>query len=352
MSGLEHRYRRLIALFPAGHRQRYQREMLSTLMDGAAENQRTPRIREIIDLLWNAIWLRLNRDGAPAAKDARWAKAAAIFGPLGATVIAALYLMLPLGNLGWEQRQADFPRTHYGSSWISFAQGAVWLAAAVAALLGRRRIAAIAGGATVLATIVWAMSWYLADPTKVVQEWTLIVFGILVAGCLTLAKGPMALKAWQVAVFGGVTAACAVSLWADAMIAYVERSPDGSGFMSGQWGGNYVAPWGDTVGALPLMVFVLFLAVAVWLQYQVDAGVRRRLRAYAWVPLVTWALVKWGYSGFMVSTMRFWPNRVLLTIPQWLALILVPLAVFAIGVIIVRRKDTQQRLIEIGRAHS
>ena len=49
--------------------------------------------------------------------------------------------------------------------------------------------------------------------------------------------------------------------------------------------------------------------------------------------------------------MRFWPTPVLLTIGQWAGLILMPLATFGVAVILVRRKDSQQRLIEIGRAH-
>jgi hypothetical protein len=352
MTGLEGHYRRLIALYPVAHRQRYQMEMLSTLMDGASENQRAPRIRESIDLLWNAIWLRLNRDGAPPLRDSRWAAAAAIFGPLGALVIAGLHLMVPLGNLGWMQRLTYVPWPNDGFSQVPFVQGAAWLAVAVVALLGWRRIAALMGWATVLATVAWAMNDYLGDPTTIVKEWTLVVFGVMVAGCLSLAKGRTALSAMHVAVFGGVTAACTVSLWVDAMIAHVEMSPDGNGYTIGHWGINFVLPGIDTAGALPLMLFALFLAVSAWLQYKVDAGVRRRLRAYVWVPLVTWALVRIGYTGFMASTMRFWPDRVLLTAGQWLALILVPLAVLAIGVIVVRRKDSQQRLIEIGRAHS
>ncbi|HZM80438.1 MAG TPA: hypothetical protein VFC19_32275 [Candidatus Limnocylindrales bacterium] len=347
MTGLEHHYRRLIALYPAAHRQRYQMEMLSTLMDGASENQRAPGFRETIDLVWNAIWLRVNRDGRPLVRDPRWASAAAIFGVLGAITIAGLQVMLPLGEMGWQQRLAEIRMPHSQTSWIPFAQGAAWLAVAVIALLGRRRIAAIAGWATVLVTLAGALSVYRADPTVVVREWTLMVFGVVVAGGLTLAKGRMALRAMHVAVFGGVAAACAVSLWVDAMLAYVQVHPGGGvGVM--HWGVSFPSLPGINVGGMvPLGLFAMFLAVSVWLQYTVDAGVRWRLRAYAWVPLFTWVLVSSSYSGYLAGSMTQGLN-----VAQWLALVLVPLVAFGVGVILVRRRDSRERLIEIGRAHS
>lgn len=343
MNGLESHYRRLIALYPAAHRQRYQREMLSTLMDGASENQRAPRIRETIDLLWNALWLRLNRDGAPPARDPRWAAAAAIFGALGALTIAGLHVMGPLGGLGWQQRLAELGMPHSETSWIPFAQGAIWLAVAVAALLGLRRIAAIAGWATVLGTLAWGLREYQAEPAMLVSEWPLIVFGVVVAGCLILAKGPMALRAWQVAVFGGVAAACAVSQWANAMLANMRVLP-GGGVMVRQQGTDFPAlPGIGFNGMLPLALTALFLAVTAWIQYKVDPGLRRRLRAYAWVPFATY---------LVASTMRPASEWLPLHGVQWVALILAPLVTFGIGVIVVRRKDSKQRLIEIGRAHS
>lgn len=349
MNGLEAHYRRLIALYPAAHRQRYQREMLSTLMDGASENQRAPRLRETIDLLWNALWLRLNRDGAPPARDPRWAAAAAVFGALGALTIAGLHVMGPLGEWGWRQRLAALGMPHSETSWIPFAQGAIWLAVAVAALPGRQRIAAALPGrqriaailswATVLGTTAWALREQV-----LLTEWSLIVVGVVVAGCLTLAKGPIALRAWHVAVFAGVAAACAVSQWANAMLADMRVVRGGGAVMVHQWGWDLpMKPGMGVNGTLPLTLIAVFLAVTVWIQYKVDPGLRRRLRAYAWVPFATYVLV---------TTMRPASDSLPLQGIQWVALILVPLVTFGIGVIVVRRKDSKQRLIEVGRAHS
>jgi hypothetical protein len=342
MTSLEHRYRRLISLYPAAHRRRYQMEMLSTLMDGAGENQRTPRFRESIDLLWNAIWLRLNRDGGPPERDPRWAQAAAVFGVLGAMMVAGLHVMVPLGEFGWSQRMAEtWSFWLRDPTWVPFAQGVAWLLVAVIALLGRRRVAAAVGWVTVALTLVWLLREYPNESSIIVRHWTLVVFGVTVAGCLTLAKGPLLLRARHVAVFGGVSAAWAVSLWADAMLTEVRMFPDGSAEFN-QWGMDFPAlPGIGTSSALPLAAIALFLSVAVWIQYKVDARVRRRLRAYAWVPLATYILV---YTQF-----DFWLVRAISPV-HWAGLILVPLAVFGTAVIVVRRKDSQQRLIELGRA--
>jgi hypothetical protein len=358
MSSLEHRYRRLIALFPAPHRTRYQMEMLSTLMEGAADNQRAPRLRETIDLVWNAIWLRLNRDGAPPARDPRWATAATIFGPLGALVISAFHVAFPLGDLGWEYRLQAVNHPQPPVDPLPFALGGAWLVVAALALAGRYRLAAIPAWLTALAGVGWPLYAYQNDPTPLVREWTLFVLGVTVAGCLTLAKGRIALRARHIVAFGGVTAACAASLWADALLAEVRTFPGMSGYAIDLFGGNFwllrdrgASPI-DTVGVVPLLLFLAFLAILVWLQYSVDRGVRRRLRAYMWVPLITYAMIWLTFGGWLATSMRSWPTPLLLTVGQWAGLILVPPVTFAVAVIVVRRKDSQQRLIEIGRAHS
>jgi hypothetical protein len=347
---LERRYRRLIALYPAAHRSRYQKEMLSTLLDGASANQRAPRIRESIDLVWNAFWWRLGRDGAPPVRDQRWAGAAAIFGVLGALVIAALHVMVPLGRAAWDQKLAEAGMPHDPISWIPFAQGAVWLAVAVVALFGRRRAAAIAGWAAVLGTAAWALAEYPANPEVLVREWALIVFGVTVAGCLSLVRGQMPLRARHVTVFAMVTAACAGSMWVDVMLVHVQVYPGGAVFDR-----PYLAmpslPGIDTVGPVQVVLLLAWMAVTVWLQYKVDPGVRRRLRAYAWVPLATYALVRWAYAYYLPNPMVMWQDSAPLTAGQWAALILVPLVAYGTGVVVVRRKDSQQRLAEIGQAH-
>lgn len=354
MSALESRYRRLLALYPAGHRERYQMEMLGTLMDGAADGQRAPRLREAFDLFWSAIWLRLNRDGGRPGADSRWAKAAAIFGPLGALTIAALYVHLPLGNLGWQQRTGDAaPPWAFDVSPIPFIQGGAWLLIAVIALAGRRRIAATLAWLTVAGTLAWSLREYRLDPTALVKEWPLLVFGVTVAASLLLARGPVALRRLSLGLFGGTAAACAAALWLDAMIARVEIHDDGGGMGVGHWGMNFPSvPGIDTVGLLPILLYLAFLVVTGWILARAGAGLRRRLLAYAAVPVLTYVSLQWMYSFYVLNTMRQWEQKVPLTVGQWAGLLLIPPVIFAVAVIVVRRKDSQQRLIELGRAHS
>ena len=62
MSGsrqLERRYRRLLALYPKAFRREHEQEMLSVLIAGAAAGQRRPSLDEAIDLVSNAIFMRM-----------------------------------------------------------------------------------------------------------------------------------------------------------------------------------------------------------------------------------------------------------------------------------------------------
>jgi hypothetical protein len=56
---LERRYRRLLAFYPEAFRREHEQEMLSVLIAGAAEGQRRPSLAEAIDLVSNAILMRL-----------------------------------------------------------------------------------------------------------------------------------------------------------------------------------------------------------------------------------------------------------------------------------------------------
>lgn len=60
-SGLERRYRRLLALYPAAFREEHEEEMLTVLINGAAAGQRRPRLAEAADLLRNATFMRLRK---------------------------------------------------------------------------------------------------------------------------------------------------------------------------------------------------------------------------------------------------------------------------------------------------
>ena len=54
---LERRYRRLLKCFPARYRREHEQEILSVLMDGAAEGQRRPGLADSADLVVSAIFM-------------------------------------------------------------------------------------------------------------------------------------------------------------------------------------------------------------------------------------------------------------------------------------------------------
>ena len=57
---LERGYQRLLAIYPKAFRREHEQEMLSVLMAGAAAGQRRPSLDEAIDLVHNAILMRLS----------------------------------------------------------------------------------------------------------------------------------------------------------------------------------------------------------------------------------------------------------------------------------------------------
>jgi hypothetical protein len=56
---LERRYQRLLAFYPMEFRHEHEQEILSVLIAGADEGQRRPSLGEAIDLVSNAILMRL-----------------------------------------------------------------------------------------------------------------------------------------------------------------------------------------------------------------------------------------------------------------------------------------------------
>jgi len=73
---LEHRYRRLLAWYPAGHRRDHEEEMLGVLLAAARGGQRRPALADAVNLIWGALRIRV-RTG-PAPLDPRWRDALAV----------------------------------------------------------------------------------------------------------------------------------------------------------------------------------------------------------------------------------------------------------------------------------
>lgn len=184
MTALELRYRRLLSVYPADHRQFYGPEMLAVLMAGARSGQRFPAPAEVLDLLRGGLTARLGR-GLRAA--AAWRDAAGIAGFLGAVVlmtIAGRRLVFGLQQIfayGETLRAFGVP----GGLLLDVAlRSAAWLAVVVAALCGARRTAAalglVAAAVELGAIVAWMpLEWW--RPFRV--SWS-PVLTVLVVACL------------------------------------------------------------------------------------------------------------------------------------------------------------------------
>lgn len=70
---LEHRYRRLLMLYPRAFRRDSAEEILAVLMSGAGEDRRWPGLTDSVDLIRSATWMRLCPGTPRSAPHVRWA---------------------------------------------------------------------------------------------------------------------------------------------------------------------------------------------------------------------------------------------------------------------------------------
>ena len=184
MTALELRYRRLLSVYPADHRQFYEPEMLAVLMAGARSGQRFPAPAEVLDLLRGGLAARLGR-GVRAA--AAWRDAAGIAGFLGAVVLMAVagrrlvFGLHQIFTYGETLRAFGVPGGLLLDVTLRFA---AWLAVVVAALCGARRTAAalglVAAAVELGAIVAWMpLEWW--RPFRV--SWS-PVLTVLVVACL------------------------------------------------------------------------------------------------------------------------------------------------------------------------
>jgi hypothetical protein len=156
MTALESRYRRLLAAYPADHRQAYEREMLGVLMSGSRPGQRFPGPAEVVDLL-RAGWLARVGAGRRALRSDTWRDAAAVV-----SLVTALWMVATAGAAIPFGVRFSF----YGESFLETTgmEGAglalvplrivVWLAVVIAILAGRRRAAAALGVAALVVEVI------------------------------------------------------------------------------------------------------------------------------------------------------------------------------------------------------
>ncbi|MGI5325286.1 hypothetical protein [Actinomadura nitritigenes] len=144
MSTLEDRYRRLLACYPAAHREAHGREMLDVLLSAARPGQTRPSLADTADLLLGAVRIRFRR-ALSGAGTSLWPDALAITGFLTTLLLVAEAARFAVNIPQLAQLSADRgPILEYGLVY-DFGTGPYWLAWMVIAVLawrGRRRPAA------------------------------------------------------------------------------------------------------------------------------------------------------------------------------------------------------------------
>jgi hypothetical protein len=180
---LEHRYRRLLAWFPAEHRRNYEEEMVGVLLAAASDGQRLPRVAETLDLIRGAVTVRM-RAIMTAGPDPGWRDALSLTSLLMPILLAVLLLGQ---NLGWMALLLWHGAIVSSGGFTSLWPAAVLLIPLVLALAGARRIAA----ASTILLIGWitaqaALGGRLADPRFAAY---LVALGVQ-AAALAASPGP------------------------------------------------------------------------------------------------------------------------------------------------------------------
>jgi hypothetical protein len=199
-AGLEGRYLRLLALYPAEHRRAHQEEMLGVLMTGARAGQRRPGLAESADLILGALRIRLR--AAPGQQvGALWRDALAVVSTVLPLIILAYFGVLALslvglhGALAGALAKADAERL------------AVWTALAACVLLRLRRTAALVAAAV----LIWA-----ATPATYTPGWmylslnNMLIFVTLGLEVAALLASPGPRRGRQILTWKGYAAAVAV----------------------------------------------------------------------------------------------------------------------------------------------
>jgi hypothetical protein len=370
LSTLEHRYRHLLRLFPAQHRQRFGEEMLGTLMEGAGPRQRFPRPRELADLLWNAAWLRFTRRSLPSLRDSGWADAAAVGGLVAPAFLAAYYA---LAQVGIWMPILEFAQP-FATPWRAIGAFGWWVLVVILAAAGARPVAAAMAWLGALGLVAYGIWRFPSDITVFPRHLPFILLALTAALCLTV---PVA-KRRAIQVLGrraALTLAVAfVLVWASPALQLPLVRGAGSDYGVNEWRGLYPAFLGDYVlGVIPLAAVLGLAAVLIWLLRRQSGAVRRRLVALAAPVMVLSAVAEAGYESVVENHLRYGlpsgpvsPDMDAMTviliysdfanppIPMtgglWTAVLLLPIVTSLVALLLVRRGDQREELIALGRA--
>ncbi len=201
--GLEGRYRRLLALYPAEHRAEHEEEMLGVLMTAAPAGQRRPRLAESAALIGGAvrIWLRPGRGSAFQS----WQDGLAVVSVLLPLLLATYWA---IGELDTLFTPSLAPQTFHALAYSGARTTGPWLIVAVLALFRLRWTAVVvAAGALIMTTLGTATELnlnFISPPSMLYAVGLGLEITVLVAS-----PGPRrgrAILTWKHYVLAGVVA--------------------------------------------------------------------------------------------------------------------------------------------------
>jgi hypothetical protein len=337
-SELERRYRRLLAFwYPWKHRREYEHEMLEVLMAGARPGQRLPSVREAANLAAHGLRTRLGVAGTGLAAPA-WADAAAVMALLTALVLLSQRVSRTLEHLLLPG--PDLP----AELWL---RALAWSVVVAAVLAGWRVRAAGWAWLTVAGEAVLFARHYQDMPMAAVDTLPPLALGALVALGLTLP----APRRRAVAVLGRRrVAAFALAIAAvQAIFLYDNRSSPRmfDARMVYVWFG---LEWQSHAGLYLMLGLVAAAVIAVLVVVAtLPRPVRWRLIAMLSPVAVLVAIVEEGLAGWAYSNGHM-GHPIYLVPVQWVVVVAGPLLTFAVGALVVHRREHVRRMVAIGEA--
>ena len=199
-AGLEGRYLRLLALYPAGHRRAHQEEMLGVLMTGARAGQCRPGLAESADLIRGALRIRLHPAPGQLA-GALWRDALAVVSTVLPLIILVYLGVLALSLVGEHGALAGLLARNDAE------RLAVWTVLTACVLLRLRRTAALVAAAM----LIWAATPATYAPNFMYLSLTdMLIFVTLGLEVAALLASPGPRRGRQILTWAGWGTALAV----------------------------------------------------------------------------------------------------------------------------------------------
>jgi hypothetical protein len=338
---LERRYRRLLAWYPADYRAANEDEMLGVALAGAAPGQRRPGPGEAASLITTGARMRFGVLLADS-RGAAWGDAAAVFGILGAVLLAAIYAESQVVQLV----SSPPPGLRSGGGWHADAALAVGWSLVAVALVLRWRWAAAAGALLGAGAEAARLAVHYAnDPADLVASWwqlTLaVVTAIAAAILLTAAQDDRRPLPRRGIVFVAAMAAL-LTVVPPIQSAFITVTSFGDGVTMGSAGPAFSATMMLREGLL-VGLAVTLLAIVVRLY----PAARRRVVVLS-VPVAAVAtLTAWGMRN-SVGLSAPSGRAVLPAASQWAVLVAVPVLGFTAGIAWLGWRERMLRLAAAG----